>query len=415
MVINNAVLAVSDLATDYDSEHNSLEMRLLCESAGVTVLDEYHFKRRNPDPESYMGSGNAESLKWLCAELGADLVIFSEDLSPNQIRYLENVTDTRVVDRTQLILDIFALRAHSNEGKLQVELAQLQYLLPRLTGKGVEMSRISGGAGVAARGPGETKLETDRRRIRQRIGALKKKIADISDKRSVSSQQRKGLHIPSACLVGYTSAGKSTLINLLSGSLVLTDQMLFSTLDNTCRRASVPGGSDFLITDTVGFISRLPYSVIAAFRATISEALDCDFLIHVADASDRAFSHHIQSVRDILADMGAGDKPVITVFNKWDLVQDKDFVLRLRDRTPDSVVISAETGYGLDELYLRITDTINALFVPVRVLIPYECGKMLSLLHSKGLVSREEHLDYGTYAEARLPRSVATVFQDYQV
>ncbi|MBO4548265.1 MAG: GTPase HflX, partial [Abditibacteriota bacterium] len=315
--MNNAVLAICDLAADLDSDYNSLEMRLLCESAGVAVLEEFHFKRRNPDPESYMGSGNAESVKWLCAELGADVIIFSEDLSPNQIRYLENVTDTRLVDRTQLILDIFAMRAHSNEGKLQVELAQLQYLLPRLTGKGIEMSRISGGAGVAARGPGETKLETDRRRIRQRIAALKKRISDISDRRAVSSEQRKGLHMPSACLVGYTSAGKSTLINMLSGSTVLTDEMLFSTLDNTCRRASVPGGPDFLITDTVGFISRLPYSVIAAFRATVSEALDCDFLIHVVDASDRAVSHHLGSVRNILSDLGVSGKPVITVFNKW--------------------------------------------------------------------------------------------------
>ncbi len=413
--MNRAILACAALKSQTESDYNSREMHLLCQSAGADVLCDFDFSRRTPDPQTYTGSGNAENLRMLAYEYGADMIIFSEDLSPEQIKNLESVTGVRVVDRTQLILDIFAARAHSNEGKLQVELAQLQYLLPRLTGKGIEMSRISGGAGVAARGPGETKLETDKRRIRQKISALKKKIAVISDKREIASSGRRQSNIPSACLVGYTSAGKSSLLNLLSGADVFSDEMLFSTLDNTCRRIRCPGGYDFYLTDTVGFLSRLPHSVIAAFRATIREAAECDFLIHVVDCSEDGMPERIKAVNEALGELDITGKPRITVFNKCDLVKDQTRLLNMCRDAENPVVISVTQKRGINELFSCVSQVIGGLFVYVSFVIPYEESGLLSVCHSKGCVLTEEYLDYGTYIEARLPGRVAALLQDYQV
>ena len=415
--MDNSVLVIRDFDDDFERDYNTLEMNLLSESAGVNIVSEYHYKRDRPDPNTYMGKGHVEMLGMCVAENEADVVIFSDDLRPAQIRNLEKAIDCRVIDRTQLILDIFAQRAKSNEGKLQVELAQLEYLLPRLTGKGIEMSRIGGasGGGVATRGPGETKLEVDRRRIRTRISSLKEQIDDVARQRTVSSSKRRDMNVPMVSLVGYTSAGKSTLLNTLSGSDVEAHARLFATLDPTTRRVDIPGGTSVFLTDTVGFLSRLPHGIIAAFKATLEEAKEADFLIHVVDASNPSMHLQIESVNEVLKEIEIIDKPTITLFNKCDKVDDTYNLRLIASGYKNAVCISALTGDGRDELFETMKNVIESLFTKVKVIIPFNRGDLVAMCHKDGNIKVLEHLVNGTYIEADVPSKVAYYLQDFQV
>jgi len=412
-----SVLVLRDFENDFDSNANTLEMNLLAESAGVEVAYDYHFKRDKPDPRTFMGKGHVEMLGMCVAENEANVVIFSEDLNPSQIRNLEKSIDCRVIDRTQLILDIFAQRARSNEGKLQVELAQLEYLLPRLTGKGVEMSRIGGtsGGGVATRGPGETKLETDKRRIRTKISALKENIEKVVKQREVSSSKRKEMNVPLVSLVGYTSAGKSTLLNKLSDSNVEAHARLFATLDPTTRRVNIPDSNSIFLTDTVGFLSRLPHGIIAAFKATLEEAKDSDFLIHVIDAYHPDIQNQITSVNDVLGELNIADKPTIMVFNKCDLLQNTSDLRALVGEYEHACYISALNGDGLESLHEKIKEVMKSIFLKVKVILPFDKGDLLALCHKSCEVTFLEYLDNGTYIEMSIPRELAYKFQDYQI
>lgn len=414
---DRAVLVVIDPRDPREEEANTDELVLLCESAGVQVVEEMHIRRAYPDGRYFIGKGNAESVYLRVQDTEANVVIVGEDLSPTQQRNLGKAVTVRIVDRTQLILDIFAQRARTSEGKLQVELAQLQYLLPRLSGKGTAMSRIGGGAGggVATRGPGETKLETDRRRVRTLISNLRDELEAIVKQRAVQKKARQKLNIPSAALVGYTSAGKSTLLNLLGHADVLTDQMLFATLDPTTRKVDLDSGYSILLSDTVGFLRKLPHHLIAAFRATMEEVLDADFLIHVIDASHHFADEQKKAVEEVLTELGAQDKPTITVFNKSDKFRDQYELRRLVVETPDSCYMSAKTGEGVENLMNLIGKTVSRMFMRYRAVVPYNRGDLVAAVHERGKVIASEHRSEGTYIEAELPPDLASMISPYYV
>ena len=413
--VDRALLVAVDAREDREAEANLEELRLLSESAGAVVVDEMRVRRSRPDPRLLIGRGNAEEAFLRVQDTGASLVILGEDLSPTQQRNLEDAAGVRVVDRTQLILDIFAQRARTSEGKLQVELAQLEYLLPRLTGKGTEMSRLGGASagGVATRGPGETKLETDRRRVRKRISVLKRELEDVVKHRGVQNRSRRELLIPSAALVGYTSSGKSTLLNLLTGAGVPAHERLFETLDPTTRRVDLEGGVSFLLSDTVGFIRRLPHHLVAAFRATLEEVLDADFLIHVVDASHEFAEHQRAAVSDVLGELGARDRPTITVFNKSDLVSDQYELRRMVAQTPDSCYVSALTGDGRAYLDVLLRSMISRLMNLVKATIPYDRGDLLAMCHERGRVTRTDYLPDGVYVEVELTPDLASRLSEF--
>ena len=348
------------------------------------MVDEMHLRRSHPDPAYFIGRGNALELYQTVQDAQVTVVVVGADLTPTQQRNLAETLTVRVVDRTQLILDIFAQRAHTKEGKLQVELAQLNYLLPRLTGRGAAMSRLGGGIGT--RGPGETKLESDRRRIRAHISDLAAELDEVRQHRSVQRAGRRRLPFPSATLVGYTSAGKSTLLNTLSGSEVHVDRRLFATLDPTTRRVVLPDGWSVLISDTVGFIRDLPHHLISAFRATLEEVTEADFLIHVVDASHAHAVEQREAVGHVLGELGAAEKPVVTVFNKSDLVADQYELRRAVVQMPESVYISAKTREGLPYLMRQISKTIESLLIRVRLEIPYNRSDLVALCYDRGRV-----------------------------
>lgn len=406
-----------EVQDEREADANTQELRLLSETAGVRIVDEMHVRRPNPDPRFYMGRGNAEEAFLRVQDTDATVVIFGEDLSPTQQRNLEDAAQVRVVDRTQLILDIFAQRARTSEGKLQVELAQLQYLLPRLTGKGTAMSRVGGGSagGVATRGPGETKLETDRRRVRKRISILKDELEDVVKHRSVQNKARRELMIPGAAIVGYTSAGKSTLLNLLSQANVEADARLFATLDPTTRRVDFENGVSVLLSDTVGFIRNLPHHLVAAFRATLEEVVDADFLIHVVDASHHFVENQTAAVNEVLSELGAKDKPTITVFNKSDLVKDQYELRRLVTETENACYMSALTGEGLEYLEDLIRKTVSRMMNRITALLPYEKGDLLALCHERGRVIEQEYLPEGVRVIVELPPDLADRIRAFEV
>jgi GTP-binding protein HflX len=348
------------------------------------MADEMHLRRSHPDPAYFIGRGNALELYQTVQDAQVTVAVVGADLTPTQQRNLAETLTVRVVDRTQLILDIFAQRAHTKEGKLQVELAQLNYLLPRLTGRGAAMSRLGGGIGT--RGPGETKLESDRRRIRAHISDLAAELDEVRQHRSVQRAGRRRLPFPSATLVGYTSAGKSTLLNTLSGSEVHVDRRLFATLDPTTRRVVLPDGWSVLISDTVGFIRDLPHHLISAFRATLEEVTEADFLIHVVDASHAHAVEQREAVGHVLRELGAAEKPVVTVFNKSDLVADQYELRRAVVQMPESVYISAKTREGLPYLMRQISKTIESLLIRVRLEIPYNRSDLVALCYDRGRV-----------------------------
>src|SRR5689334_22461554 len=336
-----------------DAELSVVELARLAETAGSQVLDGLMQRRDRPDPATYLGSGKAKEVRDIVVATGADTVICDGELTPGQLRKLEEIVKVKVIDRTALILDIFAQHARSREGKAQVELAQLQYLLPRLRGWGESLSRqaggrVAGGGGIGTRGPGETKIETDRRRINSRIAKLRRQLAELSTTRATQRQERVRHEVPSVVLAGYTNAGKSSLLNRLTGAGVLVEDALFATLDPTVRRSQTPDGREFTLADTVGFVRHLPHQLVEAFRSTLEEVADSDLILHVVDGSDADPEGQIAAVREVLGEIDALHVPEIVVVNKADAA-DPLVLARLRQREPHSVVVSARTGEGIDE------------------------------------------------------------------
>jgi GTPase len=402
------------------SAENSLrELSRLAETAGSVVLDGMIQRRGRVDPATYVGAGKAAELAGIVTATGADTVICDGELSPSQLRRLEGVVKVKVIDRTALILDIFAQHAKSREGKTQVELAQLQYMLPRLRGWGESLSRqaggrVAGGGGIGTRGPGETKIETDRRRIRTRISRLRGEIAGMATGRQVQRGQRRRNAVPSVVIAGYTNAGKSSLLNALTGAGLLVEDALFATLDPAVRKAKTSSGRPFTLTDTVGFVRHLPHQLVDAFRSTLEEAAEADLILHVVDGSDADPQAQLAAVRAVLAEIGAGNVPELVVINKID---DADQValkaLQLRER--GSVPVSAKTGEGLDELRAAIESALPDRDHVVRVSVPYSRGDLVARAHAAGEVTRAEHGPDGTLLEARVPPELAAELRQYAV
>lgn len=375
-----------------DSERSLEELARLADTAGAIVVGTMLQKKTRPDTATYIGSGKADELSLDCQAKEADIVIFDDELTGVQTRNLEDVLrGVKVLDRTTLILDIFAQRAQSREGRLQVELAQMAYQLPRLMGHGVSMSRLGGGIGT--RGPGETRLEMDRRRIRRRMSDLRHEIKELEEQRSLRRARREKNRVPVVALVGYTNAGKSTLLNALSDANVLAEDKLFATLDPVVRTVKLPNGGEFLLVDTVGFISKLPHALVDAFRSTLEEALLADILLIVSDGASDEMLHQHDVVLEVLASLGAADKPKIDVINKVDLLESLP-------QWPGAMPISAKTGEGIDALLDEIKRQIRGVQRKLRVSIPYAQGALMSMLHSSGAVLCEEYTDTGVVIEA---------------
>ncbi len=377
----------------------------------------------HPDITTYLGKGRVQELSDTKKQLDFDLVIFDDELAPSQQRNLEKLLDVRVIDRTALILDIFAQHAHTREGRLQVELAQLEYRLPRLIGRGVELSRLGGGSrsagaggvggAIGVRGPGETKLELDRRRIRSRIAELREEIEGVREQRMLHREQRASQSISVVAVVGYTNAGKSTLFNALTESAVLVEDKLFATLDPTTRHLLLPGNQEVLLTDTVGFIQKLPTRLIAAFRATLEEVIDADLLLEVVDASHENAIEQSETVNDILRELGVNEKPRVTALNKIDLLDDPTEI----DTTlyPNAVTVSALKKSGLDTLRAKIAQVLADSMEGIQVTIPYTKGELVELFHRRGHVDCEEHQAQGTFLAGRIPRTLQGQYAPYQV
>jgi len=389
------------------------ELAALAETAGSQVLDGVLQRRGQPDPGTYLGSGKAAELADLVRATGADTVIVDTELSPSQRRGLEDVVKVKVIDRTALILDIFAQHAKSREGKAQVELAQLEYLLPRLRGWGESMSRqaggrvAAGGAGMGSRGPGETKIELDRRRIRTRMARLRRQIKDMAPAREAQRHARRAGHVPSVAIVGYTNAGKSSLLNRLTGAGVLVQNALFATLDPTVRRSATPDGRVYTIADTVGFVRSLPTQLVEAFRSTLEEVAGADVVLHVVDASHPDPEGQLTAVRDTLRDIeGVSRLPELVVLNKADLAE-PETIARLRTREPDAVAVSAKTGAGVEELQERLAELLPRPAVEVDVVVPYQRGDLVHRVHVSGEVLSEEHTADGTRLHARVDGALA--------
>lgn len=396
------------------AERSMRELALLAETAGSVVLEGVIQRRDSPDPATYLGSGKAQELRAIVVDTGADTVICDGELTPGQLRQLEQVVKVKVVDRTWLILDIFAQHARSREGKAQVSLAQMQYLLPRLRGWGESLSRQGGGAGgggsggggVGTRGPGETKIETDRRRIRAQMTKLRRQIAEMAKARTTQRASRHRSGTPSVAIAGYTNAGKSSLLNRITGAGVLVENALFATLDPTVRKTHTPGGREYTISDTVGFVRHLPHQLVEAFRSTLEEVAEADLILHVVDGSDEAPEDQIAAVREVLAEIDASGVPELIVINKADAA-DPEVIARLMRREPHSVVVSARTGVGMEDLLAAIERDLPTGLVDVDIEVPYARGDLISRAHRTGEVLSEEHGDAGTRLRARVPQSLA--------
>jgi GTPase len=389
-----------------DADNSLRELAALAETAGSEVLAGVVQRRQRPDAGTFLGSGKAAELRDLVIAEGADTVICDGELAPSQRRALEDIVKVKVIDRTALILDIFAQHAKSREGKAQVELAQLQYLLPRLRGWGESMSRqaggqAAGGQGMGSRGPGETKIELDRRRINTRIAKLKREIAGMKTTRDTKRHGRQAGGVPSVAIAGYTNAGKSSLLNRLTGAGVLVENQLFATLDPTVRRAQTPDGRDYTLTDTVGFVRALPHQLVEAFRSTLEEVGDSDLLLHVVDGSHPDPEGQISAVRSVLAEVGGDAIKEVIVVNKTDAA-DPDVVDRLLRHEKHAVAVSARTGEGIPALLELLAEELPRPEIPVEVLLPYERGDLLSRLHQEGEVLASEHTEHGTRVEAKV-------------
>ncbi|MEO6714522.1 MAG: GTPase HflX [Mycobacteriales bacterium] len=399
--------------TVHDAENSMLELKALAETAGSQVLEGLMQRRAQPDPATYVGSGKAKELRDVVIETGADTVICDGELSPAQLRNLEQVVKVKVVDRTALILDIFAQHATSREGKAQVELAQMTYLLPRLRGWGESLSRQGGasGGGIATRGPGETKIETDRRRLRARVAKLKKYIAEMSKTRETKRQERVRNNIASVAIAGYTNAGKSSILNRLTGAGVLVENALFATLDPTVRRSTTPDGRVFTLTDTVGFVRHLPTQLVEAFKSTLEEVSRAGLILHVVDGSHPDPEAQIAAVREIFGDIGAGNVRELIVVNKID---DADEVVlgRLRRKEKHSVFVSAKTGAGLSDLIAAIERDLPRPEIEIDVLVPYSRGDLVARIHDEGEILGEQHTGEGTLITARVSPMLAAELND---
>ncbi len=405
------LLGVWTEGTLAQAERSLRELALLAETAGSVVLDGMTQRRGRPDASTYVGSGKARELAELVLQTGADTVICDGELTPSQLGKLEGVVRVKVIDRTALILDIFAQHARSKEGKAQVELAQMQYMLPRLRGWGESLSRqaggrVAGGGGIGTRGPGETKFETDRRRIRTRIARLRREISEMSVGREVQRGQRRRREIPSVAIAGYTNAGKSSLLNRLTGAHVLVDNSLFATLDPAVRKARLPSGTPITLTDTVGFVRHLPHQLVEAFRSTLEEVADADLILHVVDGSDDDPCAQIAAVREVLAEIGAREVPELVVFNKADAA-DPIVLKGLQLAEPQSVVVSAHTGDGLPAMLAEIERLLPRTTAEISVVVPYARGDLLARAHQEGEVLAVEHTGAGTSLTARVPLGLA--------
>jgi GTPase len=401
----------------HEAENSLVELKRLAETAGSQVLDGLIQRRDRPDPATYVGSGKARELRDIVVASGADTVICDGELTPGQLVRLEDAVKAKVIDRTALILDIFAQHARSREGKAQVELAQMQYMLPRLRGWGESMSRqaggrVAGGGGIGTRGPGETKIETDRRRIRNKMARLRREIAHMKTSRDTKRQERRRNEVPAVAIAGYTNAGKSSLLNRLTGAGVLVENALFATLDPTVRRATTPDGRDYTLTDTVGFVRHLPHQLVEAFRSTLEEVAQADVILHVVDGSDPQPESQLATVREVFADIHATDVPEIVVVNKAD-VADPLVVQRLLRREPHAVVVSARTGHGIHGLVEQIEARLPRPQREVDVLLPYDRGDLVSRLHDQGEILAEEHTPHGTRVHARVKEALAGELEPY--
>ena len=396
----------------FDPEHSLDELAGLASAAGADVALRVLQERPKPDPATFLGSGKVTTLAAACDEARIDTVIFDNELSPAQLRNLETALDRKVVDRTQLILDIFARRAQTREGKLQVELAQLRYLLPRLVGSAAALSRLGGGIGT--RGPGETKLETDRRRIRYRISALSSEIDTVRRRRSQLRERRHKAAVPTVALVGYTNAGKTTLFNLLTGDEAVASDALFVTLDPLVRKVKLPDRRELLVSDTVGFIERLPHSLVAAFRATLEEVASADLLLHVIDASSPDRQRRMDAVTAVLAEVGAERVPAVEIFNKCDQIDD-DERMRLRALYPGTLCVSALRGHGRDEIIAAMETRLALDTTRVTVSFPStgdEARERVSELYRVGRILRHVTSNGSVSIEAEIPRRLVARFQD---
>ena len=394
-----------------DAENSLRELSQLAETAGSVVLDGLIQRRGRIDAATYVGAGKATELAEIVAATSADTVICDGELSPGQLRRLEETVKVKVVDRTMLILDIFAQHAASRTGKAQVELAQLQYMMPRLRGWGESLSRqaggrVAGGGGIGGRGPGETKIETDRRRIRARMARLRRDIAEMATAREVQRGRRRSRATPSVAIAGYTNAGKSSLLNQLTGAGVLVQDALFATLDPAVRRARTPSGRPFTLTDTVGFVRHLPHQLVDAFRATLEEVAGADLILLVVDGSDADPGAQLRAVRSVLAEIGAAAVPQLVVINKADAA-DPIAVDAVALREPGSLVVSAHTGTGLDELQAAVEERLPQLDRVVRAVVPYDRGDLVARAHEQGEVLTERHDPDGTVLHARVPPPLA--------
>ncbi|MEV6270956.1 GTPase HflX [Kribbella sp. NPDC051936] len=395
-----------------DADNSLAELKLLAETAGSEVLDGVIQRRKKPDPATFIGSGKVADLRNLVASLGADTVIADGELAPAQLRNLEDKLKVKVVDRTALILDIFAQHAKSKEGKAQVELAQLQYMKQRLRGWGGNLSRQAGGrvgaagGGIGGRGPGETKIETDRRRINTKIAKLRRTLKEMKSTRSTMRQERRRNLVPSVAIAGYTNAGKSSLLNQITGAGVLVEDALFATLDPTTRRTTTADGRVYTLTDTVGFVRHLPHDIVEAFRSTLEEVTDADLLLHVVDGSHPDPIAQIQAVREVLAEIDATDVPEIVVINKADAA-DPLALAPILHREPNAIVVSARTGEGIDKLRELIEGALPQPHISLDVLLPYDRGDLVSRIHSEGSVEHLEHTADGTRITARVHPALA--------
>jgi GTP-binding protein HflX len=400
-----------------DAENSLRELAALAETAGAVVLDGLLQRKPHPDPSTYLGRGKVEELAAVVAALGADTVIADTELAPSQRRALEDKVKVKVIDRTAVILDIFSQHAKSREGKAQVELAQLEYLLPRLRGWGESMSRQaggqvgSGGAGMGSRGPGETKIELDRRRIHDRMAKLRRQIKGFAPAREAKRANRDRFEVPSVAIAGYTNAGKSSLLNRLTQAGVLVQNQLFATLDPTVRRSSTPDGREFTLADTVGFVRSLPTQLVEAFRSTLEEVGNSDVIVHVVDGAHPDPAAQMATVRDVIGEVGARELPEIVAFNKSDLLDD-DRRLLLRGLEPDAVFVSARTGEGVDELRERIAGKLPQWDVELDLLVPYDRGDVVSLAHQRARVLETEYEEDGTRLRLVATDRIARMIRD---
>ena len=406
--IQRALLVGIDTG-EYDAESSMKELYELVSSAGAEPVASIMQKRDKPDGATCIGSGRLEEIKQFCSDNEIDFIVFDTELTPTQIRNIEDETDIRTIDRTMLILDIFAIRAKTNEGKLQVELAQLKYLMPRLSGKGREMSRLGGGVGT--RGPGETKLETDRRHIRRRIEYLKDELERMTNRREQLRARRKKDGVITVAIVGYTNAGKSTLMNTLTQAGVLSENKLFATLDPTSRALKLPNGVSVMLIDTVGLVRRLPHHLVEAFKSTLEEAALADIILNVCDASSDEYKLHLDVTNSLLIELGCTDRPIISVFNKCDLVGNPNDL-------PDgrtSVRICAKNGIGIDELLRAIENNLPVRLRKYTLLVPFDKAAILGKLRNTGALLSEEYTADGIKAQAIVEEPMWHLVDQYSI